>query len=132
MALVTDLEVIAITGEGLSTDCELQISVADTIVTENLSGQGLTPATLKNIELYLAAHFVLLTVENGPLAKKALGEGVEGYHNVYGPGLMSTRFGQMAILLDTTGILAGQAQAAAKPKLTALFTVVGTPPMSTY
>jgi len=125
MPLTNEVDVRAAMGEPSSTDCSLAIQVASQMVAENLASSALSLATRRNIEMYLAAHIQLLAVENGPLAKKMISEVTEGYHDVYGPGLMSTRFGQMAILLDTTGTLAKQAQQAAKPRLPALFNVIG-------
>lgn len=99
------------------------------MVDENLVGKGLSEVTLTHIELYLAAHFALLSLENGPLAKKMVGEANEGYHNVYGKGLLATRFGQQAILFDTTGTLSEIANRAQNTnRRTALFEVVGNNP----
>lgn len=108
--------------------------IATTLVDENvvpsapLTGTGtISNATLKFIELMLAAHFTLLTVENGPLAKKMVGDASEGYHHVYKGGFLSTRFGQQAVAMDPTGILAQLSDKSENPgRKSALFTVVGT------
>ncbi len=126
MALVTAAEVLAIMGESDETACDMQITVADTIVTEQLSNKGLSDATLTAITLYLSAHFTLLSVENGPLAKKMVNTSSEGYHDIYGPGLQATRFGQTACLLDVTGTLSQMTASVSKPAMTAMFSVVGT------
>lgn len=103
------------------------IPVASTLVTENLVGQGMTDATLKNIELFLAAHFATLSWEKGPLAAVQVGEATERYHDIYKAGFSSTRFGQQALLLDRSGILSDMSANATSPMRRAEFTVIGTP-----
>lgn len=133
MARVAAEEVRVIIGEPVSTPVDAQISIATTLVDDNLVGQGLSDPALKSIELFLAAHFVLLTLENGPLAKKMVGAANEGYHNVYKGGLLSTRFGQQAVLIDTSGILAELSDRSENPaRKTALFEVVGTTVTDTW
>ncbi len=128
MARVTSTVVQGILGEPLTTNVDFAISVATLLVDENLVGVGLSDAALVNIEGYLAAHFQLLTMENGPLARKTIGETSEYYHDVYKAGFGSTRFGQAAMMLDTSGTLSQLAALAEKPMKQALFTVVGTAP----
>jgi hypothetical protein len=102
--------------------------LATTLVDEQLMSLGASAATLKNIELLLAGHFVLVTVENGPLAKKSIDVASEGYHDVYKAGFLSTRFGQQAVALDMSGTLAEMSSRAEKPNVRkAEFFVVGTP-----
>ena len=127
-ARVTATEVRTITGEPVSTAVDLPMLIATTLVDDNLASSGQSVAALKNIELMLAAHFTLLTVENGPLAKKTIGgDTSEGYHQVYKGGLLSTRFGQQAVAMDTSGVLAELSDRAENPsRKTALFSVVGT------
>ena len=60
---------------------------------------------LEKIELYLAAHFVALTEEQGGLTRKKIGDADESYANVFEGGLKSTRFGLQALALDSSGIL---------------------------
>lgn len=129
MALVTAAEVAAITGiDAASAVMTPAITVADLMVTEDLAGSTLTSDRKKQIELYLAAHFATLSNDAGPLAGETLGEAKETYHNIYASGLRATRFGQQAILLDTTGALAALADSVENPgKKKALMTVVGTP-----
>lgn len=101
--LVTEEEVKALTKSNDPVDTFIE--TADLIVTENLAGQGLSAARLKQIELYLAAHFVTIAVERGGLIGKKTGESSEFYANKFGKGLGLTRFGQQVSILDTTGIL---------------------------
>lgn len=130
MPLVTPQQVLQLTGEASTVDCTMQIDVADTIVQENLVPLALfSAATLANIELYLAAHLLLVSLENGPLVKKEVNTAVEMYRGeVYGPGFLSTRFGQTACMLDTSGTLSAMANGATKPMLAAMFEVVGNNP----
>jgi hypothetical protein len=126
MARVTSAEVLQATGETAG-DPNLFIQIASHIVTEELG--GLDPAhseyTLKCIELYLAAHYFFLARREGPLAAQSVDEASERYHDIYGPGLHATRFGQQALSFDSSGRLAEwAARASEKVKLPALFTVV--------
>ena len=96
------------------------IDTANLIVTENLVGLGHSDGRLKQIELYLAAHFVAITEERGGLVRSATGDDAETYSDPKGKGFESTRYGQQAMALDTTGTLAKFG----KNKLTATFEVV--------
>lgn len=82
------------------------ILTANLIVNDNLVNQGISDEMLERIELYLAAHYVALTEEGGALTRDKLGDADTSYANIYDQGLKSTRFGQTALALDTTGILA--------------------------
>lgn len=130
-ARVTGAEVVGVSG--LSSEnkiaVEMAITVATTIVDEKLAPTGKhSEAALRNLELFLAAHFATLTVKEGPIEMNRIGAVTERYHDIYEAGLNATRFGQQAIVLDTTGTLAGMSAQAIKPRLKALFTVVGDPP----
>lgn len=81
------------------------IDTANVLVDAHLLTAGLNDHVLEKIELYLAAHFVALTEEQGGLTRSKLGDADESFANVYEAGLKSTRFGQQAMAIDTTGIL---------------------------
>lgn len=81
---------------------------------------GHTEKILGKIELYLAAHFVALTEEQGGITRSKLGDADESFANVFEAGFKSTRFGQQALALDSSGILNRVAQT----KLKAEFRVV--------
>ncbi len=101
-------------------DTSLFISTATDFVTGQLQSTGIP---LDPIILYFAAHLVVLSDEFGGLRRSRLGEADESY-KVPGDkdtGLASTRFGQMVLLLDTSGTLAGLS---ANKGITALFSVV--------
>ena len=66
---------------------------------------SLAAATLAQIECWLAAHF---TAMRDPQAvKSTVGPTSFTYGGKTGMGLEFTRYGQMALLLDTTGTLKG-------------------------
>lgn len=112
MALVTPAQVAAIVNPNINistTDLSSYIATADLIVNEELSNRGLSTARLTQIELYLAAHFATVTLERGGLARQRIGQG--GPEDTYktiqatSEGFLSTRFGQQAVALDTSGRL---------------------------
>ncbi len=82
------------------------IDTANVFVNTHLvPAAGHSELILEKIELYLASHFVALTVDQGGLTRSKLGDADESFANVYEAGLKSTRFGQQALALDTSGIL---------------------------
>lgn len=91
------------------TDGNLQVfcDTAALIRSEDLSGVGLSDDRLDKVELYLAAHFACLTYENGGLTSKRIANSGESYLalGAYKQGLPSTRFGQAALSLDSSGTL---------------------------
>lgn len=100
------------------TDSSLQafLDTAYLIVTENLSSFSYSDARLKAIENFIAAHFSLLLTERGGLTMSKTGESQEAYTNLsiraanVREGFMLTRYGQQAILLDTSGTLQNLSQ----------------------
>ncbi len=90
-------------------DVDAFIATANLLVEESLVGQGLTDARLKTIELWLSAHFVAVAEERGALTGSDKGNSAETYEIIVGTGLNMTRFGQQAISLDTSGVLAEDA-----------------------
>lgn len=100
------------------------IVAADIIVSEDLANSGLSSDRLDQIEIYLAAHFAVITLERGGLTRRKIGES-EDYYQIYSNkeiGFLATRFGQQATILDTTGTLAD----IGSPKPKALFKLVST------
>ncbi len=92
-----------------SLDVTSFIDTANLLVNESLVGQGMSDARLKLTELWLSAHFVAVAEERGALKESEKGDSKEQYEIIVGTGLNMTRFGQQAIALDTSGILAEQA-----------------------
>lgn len=76
---------------------------------------------LNKIELYLAAHFVAISEEKGAVKFSKVGDASDAFDvSNLGSGFNSTRFGQTALSLDTSGILA----AVATSNLKAQFRVI--------
>ena len=118
---VTDADVKVVV-ETTIADTTAIIDTAHLVVEEQLvpATPALTAAMLVKIELYLAAHFVALTEERGGLLRSSTGESAETVADVYSEGFRSTRYGQQAIALDTTGTLT----VLSNQKLSAEFRVV--------
>ena len=96
------------------------INTANLYVDTHLLDVGHSTGILERIELYLAAHIVALTEERGSLKGGKFGDASEFLSDVYSAGFRSTRFGQFALSLDTSGTLARLGQ----PLLKAEFVVV--------
>jgi hypothetical protein len=119
-ALVTGAEVKQI--YPTNSDVSPFIDVAHVLVTEELAASGLSDSRKAQIEKYLAAHFALVTLERGGLSRQKIGD-AEDYYQIWNnreQSLSATRFGQQALILDTTGTLASLGT----NKLTAQFRVV--------
>ncbi|PHR87490.1 MAG: hypothetical protein COA78_37085 [Blastopirellula sp.] len=96
------------------------INTANVYREANLASSGLSTVVLTEIEKYLACHFAAMAEEKGGIVRETIDDATDVYNNDYGPGLRSTRFGQTAIILDTSGTLAGLAS----PQNKALFRVM--------
>ena len=96
------------------------IDTANVLVDTYLAASGLSESVLEKIELYLAAHFVALTEEGGGITRKKIGDADESYANIFEEGFRSTRFGQNALALDSSGTLASVTQT----KLSARFRII--------
>ncbi len=118
-ALVTEAEVRAIYATD-ATSLTTFITTADLIVVENLTGKGLSSDRLKQIELYLSAHFAQLS-DGGALTTQKLGDATDAFAVKTDMGFLSTQYGQTAVTLDSSGTLAE----IATPKMKARFTIVG-------
>ncbi len=100
------------------------IETANNVVDDELVGSVLSVNRLVQIELYLSAHFTSIMVERGQMRRTGTGDATEVYAGKFTQGFGLTRYGQMAMALDTTGILSGLS-AAADPKKTAQFSNIG-------
>ena len=122
---------MAVTGEDLekiipTSNADGFLASANAFVNAKLLDKGLPSDLLDQVTLYLAAHLACLTEEGGGLKVDKLGDAQQSYR-VPGDkdtGFASTRFGQTAMIMDTSGTLAGMS---ANKGLKALFTVVGNP-----
>ena len=79
------------------------IATANTIVEEQLLASSMSEARLTQIEIYLAAHFLL--VRDRQAKTENYGSASVTYSGDFGMNLKSTTQGQTAVLLDTSGIL---------------------------
>ena len=80
------------------------IAGASKMVDNTLVGKGLDEDTLIEIERWLAAHNIAATFERQAIHEKA-GPAEQRFPDIFGQGLLSTTWGQMAVALDTTGTL---------------------------
>jgi hypothetical protein len=89
------------------TDISPFIEAANLIVTERLGSNTSISGTLKKeIERWLAAHFVAVA-DREDVTEEQIGDAKVKYGGkATGEGLKSTRFGQQALALDATGTLA--------------------------
>lgn len=86
-----------------------QINAANVLVTEKLGSNGtITTDHLKEIERWIAAHFVACSIERQATEEKVGATSIKYAGNADRDvkGLNLTSFGQQAIMLDTTGTLA--------------------------
>ncbi len=99
---VVDTDVFAIIDTSL-TDIDVFINTAHRMTDGYLASADLDEETLTDIERYLSAH--VLSVQD--MRTKSVGVDVlsESYQGQWGFGLKGTSYGQMAILLDTSGTL---------------------------
>ena len=81
------------------------INTANLYIDTHLLSVGHSEAILQRIELYLTAHMVALTEERGSLKGGKYGDASEFLADVYSEGFRATRFGQLALSLDTSGTL---------------------------
>jgi hypothetical protein len=123
---VRDTDVKAIIATEL--DTTPFITAAQLVVAEEVVGSmpALSSARLDLITTYLAAHFCAITDQSGGLTRSKIGDTEEDYIPISSyreplQGFRMTRYGQQAMVLDTTGSLAGMSSNAG---LRALFGVL--------
>ena len=111
MARITieDLELILDDTNLSDTVLEAYIDSANAFVTAHLSGEGLSTALLAEIEKWIAAHMISSTRERQSKKEEAGGAKIE-YTGYWTLGLNGTSYGQMAVALDTSGVLQTLAQ----------------------
>jgi len=111
---VVDIDVRSIIEVADSLDLTAFLVTANLMRTEDLGNTSLSDARLDQIETYLAAHFAALFVERGALKSTTTLNAGDAYAGDYGRGLRATRYGQQAIVLDTSGTLSTMAEPAAR------------------
>ena len=110
MARITDSDVRELVDVDEATDIDWAVEAAEDVVTTHLASVGHSDSILSRITLFMAAHFVALASERGGLIRESTGVASANYANIYGEGLRSTRWGQQALALDSTGTLANVTQ----------------------
>jgi len=83
---------------------EIFIAGASKMVDNVLVGKGLDDDTLIEIERWLSAHNIAATFERQAIHEKA-GPAEQRFADIFGQGLLSTTWGQMAVALDTSETL---------------------------
>lgn len=115
---IADIKTICIPAANLSDEAlTMCLDTAVLIVDENVLPKcPMSDSRYDKLVLYLACHFVALTLATtegsatgGALIRDKLGQADQSYAapDVSTFGLQSTRWGQMALVLDSCGILAG-------------------------
>ena len=100
--LVTDAEVFEIIETDL-TDIDAFLQSAAAITSEVLSSTSLSSDLKKEIERWLAAHFI--SMRDQRVESEKTGDASFNYEGVTGMGLKYTRYGQQAMALDISGSL---------------------------
>lgn len=107
---VTDTEVKEIISTSINTTPFIITAnnFVDNQVARSTAFAALNAATLKDIEMWIAAHLVY--IRDPKLKEEKIGDATDTYNVPYpqGDGLKSTPYGLQAIMLDTTNILARQ------------------------
>jgi len=106
---VTGDEVKEIIGTSLTaSEIAPMITAANILVTARCASAGYSIAELKEIERWLAAHFVTARDRSTSLSSKTIGEASETYSQSQASSsyaLGSSPYGQQALLLDYLGCL---------------------------
>ena len=113
MARVTDTEVREI--NPVTGDIVPFIDVANRYVTATLGSSTLIASTLKDIELYLSAHLVEVTKKGTGITEEKIGaSAIKFAASSLGKNWESTKYGIVAVSLDTTGKLLSASKAPAR------------------
>jgi hypothetical protein len=86
-------------------DSTKYIRWANVIVTTKLTGLGFSADYLKMIEEALAAHFVAIAKPENNIMREKIGDADAMYHGKSDMHLNFTKWGQQAMILDTSGTL---------------------------
>lgn len=109
MARVDSSEVLEIIDTTLEAgEIDVFVETASLIVDNYLADKALSDETLKEIEKYLAAH--VLSVKDQRVKTEKIDVLSFTYTGTFGEGLKNTQYGQMSILLDSSGTLGALAE----------------------
>ena len=114
-ANVSDVKQI-VTTDTVDAKILVHIKTASAFVDQVFAGDTtLSEDVLKEIERYIAAHFLTVTEpEHGGLVEHEIGATRARFPDNLGKFLEGTRYGQQALLLDVTGKLSGAGAARAQ------------------
>lgn len=103
----TNVDVLTIMNSSLTgTQVDGFITIANRMVTDNLAGESsFGDDELAEIEKWLTAHLISITKERQVRAETVGDVRVE-FTGKFGDGLKMTTYGQMVLVLDSSGILA--------------------------
>ena len=87
------------------------INGAHAVVEKTLADESLGESLLKEIERWLSAHYIAAVIERQAIHEKA-GPAEQRFADVFGKLLESTTYGQTAMGLDTSGLLASSGRRA--------------------
>lgn len=104
MARTTSANVQGIISIKSGTDLDPFINAANSVVTSACSNSSYSATTLELIERWLAAHFY--TVYDPRKESSKVGDGSVKYEGRTEMGFNSSKYGQMAMRIDTAGNLA--------------------------
>lgn len=99
----TETDVRSVLNTGLENpEIQRLLGFANRQVTATLSSAGLTDAVLKDIETWLTAHFIAIGKERQTEEERVDDIWVV-HQGIFKEGLRSTTYGQMVLMLDTSG-----------------------------
>jgi len=100
----TRVDVKGVINTGLEDDeVQLLMELANRQVTETLSASGLSVVVLKDIETWLTAHFIAIGKERQTQEERVDDIWIV-HQGIFGEGLRGTTYGQMVLMLDTSGL----------------------------
>lgn len=83
-------------------EIEAIITVANRMVTTIVGSSSLTEEELTDIETWLSAHIIAIGKERQALSERVNDIWIT-YQGKFGEGLKTTTYGQMVLMLDSTG-----------------------------
>lgn len=95
------------------------IGMAGVFLSEAHKGLVIETTLTENIQVWLAAHMIASTGERLAVEEQA-GPARARYADIFGEGLKSTPYGQMAVEMDVTGRLRSISEGRSTVKMTAL------------
>jgi hypothetical protein len=119
--LVTEGEVLEIYADAGSRSLKPFIDAAHLVIENRFGITTLSPTHLKEIERWLAAHFASCVISStAEVSRDKIGNSEREYFRQSQPKaavISSTKYGQQACLLDTTGVLATSGKQLAQLRL---------------